>query len=61
MKLQVEIKATINEQDPSYKTIATLGIEKAVEKFKKDLTGQGMENLEVSITEVQNDEVQPAR
>ena len=60
MKLQVELKAILSDQDPSYKTITTLGIEKAIEKFKKDLASQGVENLEVKITEVKSDEVQSA-
>jgi hypothetical protein len=52
MKLQVEIKAILNEEDPSYRTITTLGIEKAVEKFKKDLESKGVSSLELKITEV---------
>lgn len=51
MKLEVEIKATLSEQDPSYKAITTIGIEKAIEKFTKDLSSQGVEKVEVKISE----------
>lgn len=61
MKLQVEIKATLSEQNLSYKTIKTMGIEKAIEKLKKELSSQGVGNLDVKIVEVKDDEVQPTR
>lgn len=60
MKLQVEIRAVLSEQDPSYRKISTMGIEKVIERFKKELSSQGVENLEVKITEVKNNEIQPA-
>jgi len=49
MKFDIEIKAVINEKDPAYKTITEIGIEKAVENFKKDLSSNGVESIEVSI------------
>lgn len=52
MKLQVEIKAVLNEEDPSYRAITTIGIEKAVEKFKRELESKGVSSLELKITEV---------
>lgn len=55
MKLQVEIKATLNEQNSSYRAITTIGIEKAVEKFKKELSAQGVESLELMISEVEDE------
>jgi hypothetical protein len=52
MKLQVEITATLNDQNPSYRGIVQIGIEKAVEKFKQELSVQGVESLNLKITEI---------
>ena len=59
MKFGIEIKATVNEKDPAYKTIATLGIEKAVEKFTKELNAAaGIESLDISIKELKDENSQ---
>lgn len=54
MKFEVNIKAVLNEKDPAHTTIARLGVERTIEKFKKDLAGAGMESVEVEIKEVAN-------
>jgi len=56
MKFEVGIKAVMNEKDPAYKTIASIGIEKAVEKFKEYLSkAAGIESLDVSIKELEDE------
>lgn len=52
MKFEVSINAIINESDPSYKKITEIGIEKAVEKFKKELSGNTLDSIDISIREV---------
>jgi hypothetical protein len=51
MKFNIEVKATVNEKDPAYKTITQLGIQKTIERFSKELSSIGAENVQVSITE----------
>jgi len=59
MKFGVEIRATLNEKDPAYSTIAAIGIEKAVEKFKKELNAAaGIESLDISIKEIKDENSQ---
>ena len=52
MKLEVQINAVLKEDDPVYKTITKLGLDKAIEKIKKDLSGVGVESIEVSVKEL---------
>jgi hypothetical protein len=51
MKFEISINAIINETDPSHKRIVEIGIERAVEKFKKELS-HNTESLDVSIREI---------
>lgn len=56
MKFEVGIKAVMNEKDPAYRTIAALGIEKAIEKFKEELAkATGIESLNISIKELKDE------
>jgi ribosomal protein L20A (L18A) len=52
MKFEININAVISESDPSYKTITELGIEKAIEKIKKDLSSNNVDFVNISIKEV---------
>ena len=55
MKFDIEIKATMSEKDPAYKTIVNMGLDKAIEKFKKELALTGVDSVEISIKESQNE------
>jgi hypothetical protein len=56
MKFEVGIRAVMNEKDPAYTTIAAIGIEKAIEKFKKELAqATGIESLDISIKELKDE------
>jgi hypothetical protein len=53
MKLEVQINALLTEEDPSYKSIMKIGLEKAIEKIRKDLEGVGVDSVRVELKEVE--------
>jgi hypothetical protein len=54
MKYSVEIKAVLKESDPAHATINKIGIERAIEKFKKDLDSGTADFVEITIKEVES-------